>query len=113
MKILPGPQVNEKILKLGSTPIKNPLTLKQLLRRPEITYKDLRFFNDAEKNSHYPISNDMIEQIEIEVKYEGYIRRQNAQVEKFKRMDDWKIPSDFDFQKISSLSGEVKEKTGN
>ncbi len=110
IKIFPGSQVNEKILKLGSIPIKNPLTLKQLLRRPEITYKDLRFLKDAEKNSHYSLSNDIIEQIEIEVKYEGYIRRQNAQVEKFKRMEDWKIPSDFDFQKIPSLSREVKEK---
>ncbi len=110
IKIFPESQVNERILKLGSSPIKSPFTLKQLLRRPEITYKDLRFFNNTEKKPEYSISNDIIEQIEIEVKYEGYIRRQNAQVEKFKRMEDWKIPSDFDFQKIPSLSREVKEK---
>jgi len=110
VKIFPSPRVNKEILKLGSTPVKNPLTLKELLRRPEITYKDLRVFNDAGRKKKYSISDDAIEQVEIEAKYEGYIRRQNTQVKRFKKMEDWRISFDFDFQKIPGLSREVKEK---
>ena len=112
VKIFPIPRVNEEILKLGSSSIKTPLTLKELLRRPEITYKDLKSFNYAEKEQKpkCSISDDVIEQVEIEVKYEGYIKRQNAQVERFKKMEDLRIPSNFDFQKIPGLSREVKEK---
>jgi len=112
VKIFPIPRVNEEILKLGSSSIKTPLTLKELLRRPEVTYKDLKSFNYAEKEQKpkCSISDDVIEQVEIEVKYEGYIKRQNAQVERFKKMEDLRIPSNFDFQKIPGLSREVKEK---
>jgi tRNA uridine 5-carboxymethylaminomethyl modification enzyme len=100
-------QTNETLARLGTAPIKNPATLEEILRRPEVSYKTLSALG-------YPLQEEIspvvIEQVEIQIKYAGYINRQEEQVEKFKKMENIKLPFDFDYQKIPGLSREVQEK---
>jgi len=105
-KIFPSPKVNDKLCKLNSSPIQSPTSLKDLLKRPEIHYQDLESFSPSFKKTNNSISQE----VEIEVKYEGYIKRQSYEIRKFKRLEEWKIPPDFDFDKIPGLSREVREK---
>ncbi|HJX32340.1 MAG TPA: tRNA uridine-5-carboxymethylaminomethyl(34) synthesis enzyme MnmG [Thermodesulfobacteriota bacterium] len=100
-------QTNETLVRLGTAPIKNPATLEEILRRPEVSYKTFSALG-------YPLQEEIspvvIEQVEIQIKYAGYINRQEEQVEKFKKMENIKLPFDFDYQKIPGLSREVQEK---
>ncbi|MBP1709623.1 MAG: gidA, partial [Deltaproteobacteria bacterium] len=100
-------QTNEVLVCLGTAPIKNPATLEEILRRPEVSYKTLSALG-------YPLQEEIspviIEQVEIQIKYAGYINRQEEQVEKFKKMENIKLPFDFDYKKIPGLSREVQEK---
>ncbi len=99
--------LNQKLQKLGSSPLKHSLTLFELLRRPEISYVDLANLKRGEGNK---IASPVAQQVEIEVKYENYMIREADEVKKFQRMEKAKIPADFDFQSIRGLSGEVREK---
>jgi tRNA uridine 5-carboxymethylaminomethyl modification enzyme len=100
-------QTIEVLVRLGTTPIKNPATLEEILRRPEVSYKTLLALGYPPQEE---ISAVVIEQVEIQIKYAGYINRQEVQVEKFKKMEKIKIPFDFDYRKIPGLSREVQEK---
>jgi len=99
----------ERLLKLGASPIKNAISLEELLRRPEITYQKLK-----ELDRKFPeIPAEVAEQVEIQVKYQGYIERELDQVRRFQKMANLKIPSGMDFQQIPGLSNEVCEKLTN
>lgn len=100
-------QTNEALVRLGTAPIKNPATLEEILRRPEVSYKTLSSLGYPLREEISPV---VIEQVEIQIKYAGYINRQEEQVEKFKKMENIKLPFDFDYQKIPGLSREVQEK---
>lgn len=111
--ISPDPAVNEYIEGLGTAAIKSGNTsLLDLLKRPEITYKDLCVIEDIArpKNDRKELSFREIEQIEITVKYEGYIKRQLAQIEQFKKTEGRPLPQDFDYSKIKNISLEAREK---
>ncbi|HHF97989.1 MAG TPA: tRNA uridine-5-carboxymethylaminomethyl(34) synthesis enzyme MnmG [Candidatus Aerophobetes bacterium] len=105
-RLFPTPEVNEKLIKLNSSPIKSPVSLKDILKRPEVSYKDLKDILPSFEEK----GEDIAKQVEIEVKYEGYIKRQNQEVEKFKEIEKITIPPDFDFTSIPGLSKEVREK---
>jgi len=105
-KIIPTKKIKEKLSRLGIKPIKAPLTLKELLRRPEITYRELKILDEESSK----VEREIARQVEIQIMYDGYIERELQQVEKFKRMENLKIPANFDFQSIPSLSSEIKEK---
>ena len=105
-RLFPTPEVNEKLIKLNSSPIKSPVSLKDILKRPEVSYKDLKDILPSFEEK----GEDIAKQVEIEVKYEGYIKRQNQEVEKFKEIEKIAIPPDFDFTSIPGLSKEVREK---
>ena len=106
-KINPDRTTNEKLLEIGSSPMNNVLSLEELLRRPEISYKDLKMFD----HSTYPeLSRSAARQVEIQIKYRGYIERQKEEIRKFKKMEGLGIPRDFDFENIPGLSNEVREK---
>ncbi len=81
-------------------------TLEELLRRPEVTLDDLMFL-DEELTS---ISLSAREQLEIQTKYAGYIERQKEMVERFRRTEQVVIPAEFNYEKLSGLSFEVREK---
>ncbi len=105
IKLRPTPGVNDKLRSLGTAPIRSPITLEDLLRRPEVRYEDLKVF-DPEPNNLPP---EVVEQIEIEVKYAGYIKKQEELVEKFRKMERIRIPEGMDYD-LPGLSCEIREK---
>lgn len=100
----PSEDVNSRLIEVGTNTIDEPLTLLELLKRPEIKYDDLLKFQPSAQP--YGVR----EQVEIQVKYEGYIKRELAKVERFKRLEEKSIPEWIDFKSIHGLSTEVKEK---
>lgn len=96
----------EFLLKYDSTPLKNKTTLLELLKRPEITYRAL-----AEIDPERPeLSDHEITQLEVSVKYDGYIGKQLAQIEKFKKLENRKLSEDIDYSSIDGLRIEAKQK---
>ena len=90
----------------GSSGLKTAATLAELICRPELSYEIL-FEIDKERKE---LPADVIEQVEIEIKYEGYIVRQKRQVEQYKKMEKKKIPEDFDYDEVPSLRLEARQK---
>lgn len=105
-KIFPSIKINRFLSRLKSSPLKNTSTLEDLLRRPEISYNMLKNLNHTEKE----ISKEAAEQVEIQTKYSGFIERELSEVERFKKIENIKLPLDMDYAKIPSLSREIKEK---
>jgi tRNA uridine 5-carboxymethylaminomethyl modification enzyme len=102
----PTKKVNNLLKRLKTDSIKEDTPLSQILKRPEVRYKDLaRIDKRCQK-----VSSDMAQGVEIALKYEGYIKRELEQVEKFKRFEEKKIPSNFDYSKLRGLRIESKEK---
>ena len=99
-------QVQELLISLGSTPLKSGSTLAELITRPELTYDMLAPID--KKRPELP--SDVTEQVEIELKYEGYIRRQMSQVAQFKKMEHKRIPADIDYDAIPSIRIEARQK---
>lgn len=90
----------------GSAPLKTGVSLAELICRPELTYEMLSEI-DPERKS---LPADVVEQVEIEIKYEGYIERQLKQVEHYKKMEKKKIPADLDYDDVGSLRLEARQK---
>ncbi|MGD8367105.1 MAG: tRNA uridine-5-carboxymethylaminomethyl(34) synthesis enzyme MnmG [Desulfobacterales bacterium] len=105
--VKPSAAVNRILEKRGSPPIRSGVYLDQLLKRKELDYDDVRGFLG---DHHAPVSADAARQVEIEIKYEGYIEKQHREIEKFKDMEKRKIPEDFDYARLHGLSNELKEK---
>ncbi len=99
-------EVNRFLVAAGSSPLKEPVRAFELLRRPEIEYADLL------RLAQLPpvLDFDQAAELETEVKYEGYIRRQNEVVERSRRMEDTPIPAWMDFQRVPGLSSEARER---
>jgi tRNA uridine 5-carboxymethylaminomethyl modification enzyme len=106
IRIFPVEETNRTLAELHSTPLKNPVTLFGLLKREEIGYDDLSRFDGWEAIPDRAVKR----QIEIEAKYEGYIRRQEEAVRKMKELEGMKIPADFDYTAVPGLSNELKVK---
>lgn len=99
-------RVQELLTALGSTPLKSGTTLAELITRPELSYDVL-----APIDSDRPkLPEAVTEQVEIELKYEGYIKRQMSQVAQFKKMEHKKIPADIDYDAIPSIRIEARQK---
>ena len=86
--------------------IQKGTSLEQLLRRPEITYSDLALFDDVSRETR----PDVLEQVEIQVKYQGYIERQLEQICRARHLEDARLPEDLDYSCITGLTTEVREK---
>ncbi|MCC7202091.1 MAG: tRNA uridine-5-carboxymethylaminomethyl(34) synthesis enzyme MnmG [Nitrospirae bacterium] len=86
--------------------IRPDLTLSQLLQRPEVSYTEIEQLSPPDS----PLDKDIKFRVEVEIKYEGYIKRQIQLVDRHKDMEQKKIPADFDYHNISGLSNEIKEK---
>jgi tRNA uridine 5-carboxymethylaminomethyl modification enzyme len=107
-KVVPNKQGKELVSKLGVKSLKTPTTLAGLLKRPEITYSQIiETFNGAS------VSKLIGEQVEIQVKYEGFIQRQKQVVSKQKKLENYRIPVDFNYEGIPGLSCEVVQKLEN
>lgn len=99
-------QVQELLEKYGSTPLKTAVSLAELIRRPELNYHILEPI-DQEREV---LPEEVIEQVDINIKYEGYIVRQLKQVEQFKKLENKKLSENIDYMSISGLRTEAKQK---
>ncbi|MEZ0344288.1 MAG: tRNA uridine-5-carboxymethylaminomethyl(34) synthesis enzyme MnmG [Caldimicrobium sp.] len=104
-KVSPS-KINSYLEKIGSTPLKDPVRIFDLLKRPEVNLKELgEIIEDLSK-----FSEDILEEVEIEIKYSGYLEKQLREVEKFKKWESMLIPEDIDYYAIPGLSNEIREK---
>lgn len=99
-------EVQDLLKSCGSTPLTSGTTLAELIRRPELSYEILAPIDRQRKELPY----DVIEQVNINIKYDGYIKRQQRQVEQFKKLEKKLIPADIDYNEIQSLRIEAKQK---
>jgi tRNA uridine 5-carboxymethylaminomethyl modification enzyme len=104
--ITPSKTVNEYLVNKGSSALRNTATLDQILKRPELGYQDIAALDGHPKK----VDEGLVHQVEIEIKYEGYIQRQLRDVEKFKNQEKIKIPPELDYAKVHGLSNELREK---
>ena len=103
IKLPVNKEVNDFLIKLNSAPIKDGITLYDLLKRPEIKIENLKKYI-----SDY--SFDVLDQVEINIKYEGYIKKTQLEAQKMVDLDSKKIPEDIDYNKIHNLASEAKQK---
>ncbi len=106
VKITPTAKINKALEKLETAVLNSPSTLAELLKRPELDYKKLEILDEHRKE----LPAEVIEQVEISTAYEGYIKRQIAQVEQFKKMENKRIPEDINYDEIYGLGFEAREK---
>ena len=99
-------KVQSLLESFGSTPLKSGTTLAELIRRPELSYEAVAPIDENRPE----LSWDVKEQVDINVKYDGYIKRQLRQVEQFKKLEAKKIPTDIDYEKVGSLRIEARQK---
>ncbi|WP_026678430.1 tRNA uridine-5-carboxymethylaminomethyl(34) synthesis enzyme MnmG [Fictibacillus gelatini] len=103
--IKPTAEVQAILEEAGSSPLKEPMTAANLLKRPEITYDVI-----AKMTPNPSVSDVVAEQVEIQIKYAGYIDKQLAQVERMRKMESKKLPEDLDYFAINGLATEAKQK---
>lgn len=101
-----SPELNEMLEAHGTAPLNEGIRASELLRRPQISYADLAPFDSGRK----PLPEAVVEQVEIGIKYEGYIKKQLAQVEQMHRLEEKKIPEDIDYKSVHGLRLEAAEK---
>lgn len=106
IKVGANKKMSEFLEKHGSTPLKTGSSLAELIKRPELSYEVVAEFDEDRK----PIAEDVIEHININLKYDGYIKRQLRQVEQFKKMEKKKLSDNIDYSQINGLRNEAKQK---
>ena len=107
IKLKPIKEINAKVEAMGFKPLTDAVTAKEFLRRPEVSYKDVvAFIGPAAED----LDDKIIELIETEIKYEGYISKAMDQVAKMKRMEEKRIPANIDWDDIDSIATEARQK---
>lgn len=99
-------ELDKLLVSLGTAPLKTGVKFAELLKRPQLTYENLAPFDKNRPDLPYEI----FEQVEIEIKYDGYIKRQQAQIDEMRRLEKRLIPADMDYREISGLRLEAAEK---
>ena len=103
-RITPKKETNEYIEKIPSTPLKDGLSLYDFLKRPEVSMENIKHFLDLD------YSNEELEQVEINAKYEGYIKKANKEAEKMLALEEKIIPDNIDYEKVPNLASEARQK---
>ncbi len=106
LTVAPSEKLNEKLSSLGTTPLSTGIKMSELIKRPEVSYFDLAEFDKDRPSLPYEVA----EKAETEIKYEGYIKRQQSQVEDMLKLENRRIPSDIDYSEIEGLRLEAREK---
>lgn len=104
--VTPG-QINDFLRKHQSTPLQNRISLAELLKRPEMTYQ---LIAEIDRDRPAGISQHSITQLEVQIKYQGYILKQLQQIERFKKLENKKLPMDFDYDNLEGLRIEARQK---
>lgn len=98
--------INPFLEEKGSTPVQNKISILELMKRPQVTYEDLAFADEER-----PVLSDHAKsQLEVQIKYEGYITKQQHQIERFKKLEDKKLNPDFDYDQVDGLRIEARQK---
>ena len=105
-KLIPNEDTNKKLEQINSTPIKDGITIYDLLKRTEITLEKLKQVNLFTTNK----SKEVINQVEIQIKYEGYIQKVEREAYKMLKNEEKEIPKDIDYNKIKNLASEARQK---
>ena len=103
-KLTPKKETNEYLTEIGTQDLKDSITLYNLVKRPEVSIYKLKKFFDVD------YSDEVLEQVEINIKYEGYIKKELDEASKMVDLDNRKIPEDIDYDKIHNLASEAKQK---
>ncbi len=104
--LCPTGQIQSRLQQLGSTELRQAVPLLEVLRRPEVSYREL-----AGMAGNFPdLPKDVADQVEVQVKYEGYIKKQLAQVERFAKMEDKRIPEWVVYEEVRGLATEARQK---
>lgn len=106
--IAPSEELNSVLVSRETSPIITGVKMSDLLKRPQVTYQDLEAFDKTRPN----IDKSIFEKVEVEIKYEGYILRQNNQIKELRRLEEKLIPNDTDYKQIKGLRLEAIEKLG-
>ncbi|MDI6601529.1 MAG: tRNA uridine-5-carboxymethylaminomethyl(34) synthesis enzyme MnmG [Thermoanaerobacteraceae bacterium] len=106
-RVSPTTEVINFLISVGSSEIRSGISLYELLKRPEITYENLKVIDYGRPSD---ILASAIPSIEIEIKYEGYIKKEIEQIESFKKLENRSIPNDIDYENINGLSLEARQK---
>ena len=101
-----GKKIQSFLSEKGSTGLKTAASLAELIRRPELSYEAICDIDDE----RLELPDDVIEQVNISIKYEGYIQRQNSQVLQFKKLENKRIPESIDYEEVSNLRMEARQK---
>ncbi len=105
-----NPRVNEVLEKRGETPLKDGVTYFELLRRPEVTFQDIKYIAEFAGIYLGDYCRDTEYQVEVQVKYSGYIERSMKMIEKHKSLENKKIPADLDYDTLENVPKEAKDK---
>lgn len=105
-RIFPGTDLDKVLVENNSSPLKQPTTLSAILKRPQVNYQMIAPFDGKLKD--FP--QQVIDQVEYEIKYEGFIERQQKSVERFRHIENIRIPKDFDYLHLPGLSNEIQQK---
>ena len=103
-KITPTTQVNAYLSQIPTAQLKDGITLYDLLKRPEIQVEHLKEFIEINEQP------EIVEQVQIQIKYEGYIQKAKREAEKMERLENKKIPENIDYQKIKNIASEARQK---
>ncbi len=106
IRVNPTQENNKLLTELGSTPLKNGLTLEEVIRRPELDYDKTKVFDPARTD----LRADIKKQVEIQIKYKGYIEKQAQQIRQVKKLENKPLALDFNYQEVQGLRNEAKEK---
>jgi tRNA uridine 5-carboxymethylaminomethyl modification enzyme len=109
-QVTPTNEVNSELALVGSSLLRNPTSLVQLLRRPEVSMEQIRIIAGTEINKYNRIIDS---HVEIQTKYAGYVERQLETVRRFKKVEGVRLPDNFDYSQVAGLSKEVREKLAN
>ena len=101
-----SPGLNERLEAIGSSPVSTGTRLAELLRRPHLSYEDLAPFDVTRP----PLPRDVCEEVEIQIKYEGYLARQRRQAQEAKKLEDRVLPADADYLSLRGLRIEAQQK---
>ncbi len=105
-RVMPGTELDKELQRNNSSPLRQPTSLSDILKRPEVTYAMIAPY-DGQLKSATP---EVIDQVEYEIKYEGFIARQLKEVERFRHVENIKVPADMDYDGIQGLSIEIRQK---
>ena len=103
-KATPKEETNNYLISLNSTPLKDGISLYNLLKRPEITIENLKYFIDID------FDKEVIEQVEINTKYEGYLLKAEKEAEKMKKLENKLIPDNIDYDQVKNIASEARQK---